>query len=115
MACTQDSSNDVGHAVPVFGFRKQPALPCSGEPVIFGFAVVFRLAPFTGDPALMFQTIERGVQRALLDFQAIFGNLLDAQQNAVAVQGPKGNGLQDQHVQRALQNVQLLVHRSNLS
>jgi hypothetical protein len=33
----------------------------------------------------MFQPVQRGVQGALLNLQAIFRNLLDAQQNAVAV------------------------------
>ena len=107
----QNSCDDVGHAVPVFGFRKQLALPCRGEPVIFGFAVVFRFAPLTGNPSLMFEAIERGIERALLDFSgALFQDLLDAQKNAVAVQRAERDGFEDEHVERALQKTELCVH-----
>jgi hypothetical protein len=41
---------------------------------------------FAGDPPLVCQAVERGIQRTLLNFQAVFRNLLNAQQNAVAVQ-----------------------------
>jgi len=111
----QDSSDALCHAVPLFGFAFRPALSGRGKPVILRLPIVFRLAPFASDPALVFQAIRRRIQRALLNLQTIFRNLLDAQQNAVAVQWAEGNGLEDQHVERTLQNVQLVVHESNLS
>src|SRR6202043_673670 len=69
--CSQDSRHDLGHAIPVFGFGLQAALPCCRQCVVFRFAVVFRLAPFPCGPALMFEAIERGIERALLNFQAV--------------------------------------------
>lgn len=41
--------------------------------------------------------IQRRLQRTLLNFQAIFRNLLDAQENAVSVQWTEGYGLKDWH------------------
>ena len=63
----------------------------------------------------MVKAIQGGIQRALLNLQTIFLNLLNAQQNAVAVQRPERDGLEDQHVQRALQKFALLVHGSGFS
>src|SRR5438309_2508506 len=63
----QDSSDDLCHAVPLFGFALQPALSGRGEAVILRLSIVFRLAPLTGDPALVFQAIQRGIKRALLN------------------------------------------------
>src|SRR2546423_12232230 len=36
----QDRGDYVRHAVPFFGFGLQGALPCRGEPVVLGFALV---------------------------------------------------------------------------
>jgi hypothetical protein len=41
----------------------------------------------------MFQAIKCRIERALLDFQAVFGNLLNAQQNAVPMQRTERDGL----------------------
>src|SRR5215472_19100403 len=55
----------------------------------------------------MFEAVERGVQRPLLNFQAFLRNLLDPQQNAVTVQGAQGDRFQDQHVEGSLQKIEL--------
>src|SRR6266849_3951986 len=112
---SKDSSDHVCHAIQLFSFGLESAFPRRREPVIFGLAFVFRLAPFAGDPSLVLQPVQRRVQGTLLNLQPIFRNLLDAQQNAVAVQRAEGNSLEDQHVQRALQKVELFVHGSVLS
>ncbi len=101
----EDTGDYVGHAVPLFGFREEFAFASRREPVILRLALVFRLAPFARDPTLVFEAIQRRVERALLNLQTIFGNLLDAQQNAIAVQRTERNGLENEHVQRALQKV----------
>src|SRR6202030_2454512 len=65
-----------------------------------------------GDPALVFKTIERGVERPLLNFQLLPGNLLDAQQDAITVERDERNGLENQHVEGALDEVELFAHGS---
>ena len=57
----------------------------------------------------MLQAIERRVERPLLNNQRLPGNLLNSQQNTVAVQRSQRDGFQDQQVERPLQQVELLV------
>src|ERR1700686_1163113 len=108
----ENSRDDLRHAVPVFGFCLQPALPGGGQTIVSSFAVVLRRAPFACDPTLMLQTIERRVERALLNLEALLGHLLDAQQDAIAMQRAEGNGFEDQHIESALQKVELFLHES---
>src|SRR5271163_2866555 len=107
---SQDSCDDVSHAVPIFGFCLQAAFPCRCERVVFRFALIFRLAPFARDPALVFEAIERGIERALLDFQAVLRDLLNAKKNTVAVEGAERDGFKYEHIEGALQKVELFVH-----
>jgi len=108
---TENSGDDVGHAIPLFGFGLQTALAGSREAIVFGFASVFRLAPITLDPALVFEAIKRWIKGALPDFETLFGGLLDAEENAVAVQRPERDGFENKHVERALQKIKRLVQR----
>src|SRR5262249_40392256 len=78
------------------------ALPAGrGEAVELGAAVVVAHAPFGGEQALKLQAVERGVERALFDFERTAGDLADAEEYAVAVQGAERHGLQDEDVEGA--------------
>ena len=55
----------------------------------------------------MFQAIERRVQRALLNLKLVAGNLLDAQEHAVAVERSERDGLEDEKVERPLQQLRV--------
>jgi hypothetical protein len=55
----------------------------------------------------MLQAEERGIERALLDGELIAGDLLDAQENAVAVERAERDRLQDEHVEGPLHEVEL--------
>jgi hypothetical protein len=63
---------------------------------------------------LMFEAVERGVEGALLDFETILGDLLDAQQNSIAVEGAQGDGFEDEHVEGALQQVEWFCQNCTL-
>ena len=53
--------------------------------------------------ALMrFEAVDCSVEGALQDFEALAGDLLDAQQNAVAMQRTERDCLEDEHLERAL-------------
>jgi hypothetical protein len=56
------------------------------------------------------EAIERGVQRALLDVERAARDLLDAREHGVAVQLAQRDGLEDQQVERARQEVGLVWH-----
>src|SRR5260370_5325169 len=49
--------------------------------------------------------MQRGIKRALLNLQDFARNLLDALRNPVSMHGTERHDLQDQHVQRALQQI----------
>src|SRR5687768_10974583 len=58
----------------------------------------------------MFQAIQRRVKRALLDLQTSLGQLLYTQQYAVPVLWAQRNRLEDEHVQSAAQQIDVLAH-----
>src|ERR1700733_8744390 len=88
------------------------APPSRSQTVELRLAFVVRFPPLAGDPTLMFQSIERWIQRALLDLQLFARDLLNAQQNPVAVQRAKRDRFEDQHVQCALQQINRFAHVS---
>jgi hypothetical protein len=62
----------------------------------------------------MFEAEERRVKRSLLDGELAAGDLLDAEENAVAVKGTERDRLQDEHVEGTLHEVELRGHVSLL-
>lgn len=75
--------------------------PRRRQPIILRTPVVFAVTPLACNRSLMLKPVERGIERALLDHQFFARNLLDAQQHPVPMERPKGNGLEDQHVECA--------------
>jgi hypothetical protein len=106
----ENARHEGGHAVPVVGFGAELTAAGGGEAVELGLAFVVGLPPLRGDEALMLQAEERGVKRALLDGELIAGDLLDAQENAVAVERAEGDRLQDEHVEGPLHEIELVGH-----
>src|ERR1035438_1919151 len=84
--------------VPALGFHAQPFTPSRRELVELGAPVVVRRPPLALEQTLVLQTEQSGIQRALLDVERASGDLLDAQQHAIAMTRPERNGLQDQQV-----------------
>src|SRR5688500_20313436 len=60
--------------------------PGAGQPVVLGAPVVLRDAPLARDLAVVLQPRQRRVQRALLHLQLLARDLLEPQQDPVAVQ-----------------------------
>jgi hypothetical protein len=63
----------------------------------------------------MLEPIQGGVERALVDLQPVSGDLLDAQQNAVAVKRAQRDGFEDEEIERPLQQFRRARHRGPLS
>jgi hypothetical protein len=74
----------------------------SRERVKAGAAIVLRVAPFTFDQAPALKTINSGVEGTLQNFEALAGDLLDAQQDAVAMQRTERDRLEDEQFECAL-------------
>ena len=82
----QDACDDSGHVGPLCRFGLELAHAGAGGPIEAGAAIVFRLAPLAFDPTAVLHAIDGAVEGALQDFQALVRDLLDAQQDAIAVQ-----------------------------
>src|SRR5687767_7979871 len=88
-----------------FGVGDSPALP--RQRVELGSAVVLRHAPFRLDESLLLHPVERRIERAFLDPQGVFRELVNAQRNAVSVVRPGAKALEYQQVQCALNEVEI--------
>ncbi len=60
----------------------------------------------------MLESVERGIERALLHRDGATGDLLESEQHAVAVDLAKRNRLEDDHVQGAGEQLGGLAHSS---
>ena len=107
--CLEDPRDGVGHPRPVLAFLGELAAAVAREPVVLGLAVVLRRVPFRVDPALLLQPVKRRVERALIDAQHVARDLLDALRDAPAVHRLERERLQDEHVERALQEILFLT------
>ena len=80
--------------------------------VILRPTVVFRCTPERNDQSLIFEAVEGGIERAVLDLQNVTRRLLDRMRDRVAVRRRRANGPQNKHVQRPLHHIAgLLVFR----
>src|SRR5207249_2989334 len=88
-------------------------LPAAGarQPVELGLAVVLGDAPLRIDIAFLLELHELGIERAVIEREAIAARLLDAPRDAVAVQRPEAlERFQDHQRERALPDVGLVRH-----
>src|ERR1051326_6470732 len=81
--------------------------PRPGELVVAGAAPGRRHPPFGLDPPLELETLEGGVEGAFLDPERVAGEPPDVLGDAVAVQGPEREGLEEQEVEGAGKEVDL--------
>src|SRR5438309_4233888 len=98
-------SHELGHALPTPGFCEQLLASSARQRVKLRLAVILRSAPFRNNPAALLEPQQGRIERALVELEQVFRNLLDTLGNAVAVQRAHSmQGLQDNEVERALQN-----------
>src|SRR5438067_1287564 len=75
---------------------------------------VLGLPPFAVHPAGAFQPLQRHQQRAGIHLEHAAGHLLDAARDAEAVHWLEAERLQNEHVERALDDVRRLVHGASV-
>src|SRR5580658_861516 len=111
---TENAGDKRRHAVPLLSLGVELTAASRGQPIELGLTIVVGFAPLTGNQALVFQSVERWVQRSLLDLQLLIGDLLYAKQNPVAMQRAERDGFEDQHVQGTVQQIDLFPHDLSL-
>src|SRR4029453_7357800 len=109
--CLQDQRDGVTQALPAGGFGFELAAPLAREAVELGFAAAFGGLPFGLQPAAVLQAVQRRIERALSDLERVLRDLLEALDEGVSVDGFEGGDLQNEHVERALKEVNLFMPR----
>ena len=99
-----------GEAAPVGGFLLELRATAGGQRIELGFSSRFRFRPFRFDPGFLFQAVQSGVEGALLNLKNFAGDLLNALGNGPAVFGFEGNGLENEEVESALDEIAWLTH-----
>src|SRR5579863_3940522 len=101
----KNAADYIGDAAPILRFSMELFAAGFGDGVEAGFAIVFGRAPLGGDPSFVEKADERGVDRALIDLQGFFADLLDAACDAVAVKRAHGSErFEDHEVEGALED-----------
>src|SRR5215208_5886470 len=97
--------------MPFAGLARQLLAPRGGERIELGATIVLGRAPLRGDEPLLFELEERGVERPVVEREAVLARLLDAARDAVAVKRPEYvEGGENHQGERALLHFQLLGH-----
>jgi hypothetical protein len=103
---TQQLFDEAGQLAPALGFLPERFQAGFGDGVVFRFPAVFRLIPFALDPALLLQTNQGRIERALVELQQVPGNLFQPGGNAVSVpRAQAAKRAQDDEIERALQDL----------
>ena len=101
-ALVEDQTDGARQPLPTVLFHGELFAAGAGQRVELRLAAGFRLFPFGLQPPLLFQPVERRIERSLVDLDHRAGDLLQPLRDAVAVRGLEREDLQNQHVERAL-------------
>src|SRR5688500_14899056 len=102
----EDLRHGRGVAGPRARLGAELGAAASGEAVVLGAPVVLREPPLGLDPAALLQAVEGGVEGALLDAEGVVGRLADPARDGVAVARAPAEGLEDEDVERALEELE---------
>jgi hypothetical protein len=72
-------------ALPAFGFDPQLALSRGGETVKLCFTIFIAFTPLRLEESFVFQPIQSWIERTLLNLQVFYRQLLNSEQNSIAV------------------------------
>src|ERR1700733_4031523 len=106
----QYQADCLGQALPVGLLTLHILTAVFRQRIKFGFAIIFRFAPLGGDPALLLESMQRGIKRALIYLQDFFGDLADALGDSPSVGGLENNCFKYKKVQGALDEIGGLTH-----
>src|SRR5262245_52060258 len=93
------------HAIPVRGFFFERSPAERAQTVKLRAAVVVRGPPLGAHPAANLEPMKRGIERAFHDAQHVVGRALNRRHDAVPVHFTAAQHLENQHVERARQQL----------
>src|SRR4030095_3013197 len=102
--------------IPTVLFYTQLFLTCFRELVELSSPACLIFSPLATNPLFLLNTVERWIERALLNRQHLVRHSSYSLNNAVAVQGPERKCFKDQHVECALEKISFgISHVSRLN
>src|ERR1700722_13640441 len=99
------AGDGCGQAVPVSRLFLKLLPPQPGQRIKLGATIIFTRLPLSRDPTLLFQFVQRRVERSVTDLQHIAGDLLQTLADGPAIEGLQRQYFQDQHIQGPLDKV----------
>src|SRR5262249_7033719 len=101
----QNQYHGAGKGIPFRSLRRELSAPGRRQAIEPGPLALRRELPAGSDPALRLKTMERRIQRSGLDLEQIFRSPLDVLGNRMAVSRSFKQGVEDEQVERALQQL----------
>ena len=98
----EDQLHGLGETAPRCLLDRQLLPAGARQHVELRVASGIGLPPFRLQPPFLFEPVQGGVQRALVDLHDLTRDLLQPLRDRIAVRGLERQHLQDQHVERAL-------------
>src|SRR5437762_5888219 len=102
---SDDQRDRRGEPLPRCGFLLELFPSGFRQRVELRASLVFGDAPLRGDPTLVLETLERGIERSLLDQQHVVGELSNPPRDGPPVQRLEHERLEDEQIERALDEV----------
>lgn len=97
----QNAANGFDHCARAVCFRSELPAARRAQAVKARLAMVFAGSPKRRAPAMIFQTMERRIERTWFDRQSIIAGLLDDVRGDMAMSWPHDSCAQGEHVERA--------------
>ena len=102
----KNHADNLSQASPALSLGLELRSALCGQPIKLCLASRLARAPLGDEKLLVLKTMEGWVERALLDLQSFFRDLLNALRNCIAVDWPERNDAEDQQVQRTLGEIE---------
>src|SRR5688572_2813560 len=106
---SEDARHRFYHHVPLRRLRPQFGATSGRQGIDANAFPDVRFAPSRLDPAALLHAVEGGVERSFLDAHDVVGRFLDPARDRVAMTRPPGKGLEDEEIERALQDASIGV------
>src|SRR5262245_11121559 len=105
-----DGRDGAREPLPVGAFAFEVLATRAGQVVELRAPPEVARLPLRGDPALLLELVQRGVERSVADLQRVIGDLPEALADRPAVHRLERQNLQDQEVERSLDEIWRLAH-----
>src|SRR6185437_13129068 len=106
----QQRRDGAGETIPIACFDLELLAAGASERIELGAAIVLARPPLRGDPPLLLELVQRGIERAVADLEDVGRQLFELLPDRPAIHRLEGEHLEQKEVQGALDEVGRLAH-----